>query len=86
MRHLFFLVYALMALWLVAASILRVVLSLQAGVPLDPLPAITGALGLVALVMLVPRTIRRLRRWRRPEPPTLAEQLRRYTSRRSVKQ
>ena len=86
MRHVFFVVYALMAVWLVTASILRVLLSLGSGVALDILPAITGGLGLVALLMLVPRSIRRLRARGRSEPETLAEQLARYTSRRTTGQ
>lgn len=68
MRTLFFVMYCVMALWLVAAAVLRVLLSLSGGVPLDVLPAITGGLGLFALVAVVPRAVRRIRD--RPRPPT----------------
>ena len=48
-------------------SVLRVVLSVSQGVPLDVLPAITGSLGLLGLVTLIPRSMRRIRvRTRRP--------------------
>jgi hypothetical protein len=83
-RHVFFLVYAVMAVWLVVASVLRVVLSLRGGVPIDVLPAVTGGLGLVALLLLIPRAVRRVRAGRRAGPPTLAEQLEQYTSRRAA--
>jgi uncharacterized membrane protein len=83
-RHVFFIVYAVMGVWLVLASVLRVVLSLRSGVPIDVLPAVTGGLGLVALLLLVPRAIRRIRRARRSGPETLAEQLERHTSRRAT--
>ncbi len=84
MRHVFFVVYAVMAVWLVIASILRVVLSLRSGVPIDVLPAVTGGLGLVALLLLIPRAVRRVRAGRRSGPATLAEQLERYTARRAA--
>jgi hypothetical protein len=77
----FFAFYVLMAIWLVFASILRVVLSLRSGVALDVLPAITGGLGLVALLVLVPRVLRRIRASRRPAPATLTEQLERHLGR-----
>jgi len=67
-RILFFVMYCVMALWLVVAAVLRVLLSLSGGVPLDVLPAITGGLGLFALLAVVPRTVRRIRD--RPRPPT----------------
>jgi hypothetical protein len=83
-RHVFFIVYAVMAVWLVIASVLRVVLSLRSGVPIDVLPAVTGGLGLVALLLLIPRAVRRVRRARRTGPETLAEQLQQYTTRRAA--
>jgi len=67
-RFLFFGMYCLMALWMLVAAVLRVLLSLGSGVPLDVLPAITGGLGLFALLAVVPRVIRRIRD--RPRPPT----------------
>jgi len=67
-RILFFVMYCVMAFWLVVAAVLRVLLSLSGGVPLDVLPAITGGLGLFALLAVVPRTIRRVRD--RPRPPS----------------
>jgi hypothetical protein len=67
-RTLFFVMYCVMALWLVVAAVLRVLLSLSGGIPLDVLPAITGGLGLFALLAVVPRTVRRIRD--RPRPPT----------------
>ena len=84
MRHVFFVVYAVMAGWLVVGAVLRVLLSLHSGVPVDVLPAITGGLGLIALLLIVPRTARRLRAARRPSPATLAEQVERYASRRAA--
>lgn len=73
MRFVFFVFYCVMALWLLVAAVLRVMLSLQAGVPLDVLPAITGALGLLALVIAVPRVIRRIRERPRPFTGELVE-------------
>lgn len=66
MRVLFFLMYCVMALWLLVAAVVRVLLSLSSGIPVDVLPAITGGLGLFALLVVVPRTIRRIRD--RPQP------------------
>ena len=62
MRSVFFVMYGVMAVWMLVAAVLRVTLSVANGVPVDVLPAITGGLGLVALAAMVPRTIRRLRR------------------------
>ena len=67
-RFLFFVVYCVMALWMVVSAVLRVLLSLSSGVPLDVLPAITGGLGLLALLGAVPRAVRRIRD--RPRPPS----------------
>jgi hypothetical protein len=67
MRSVFFVMYTLMALWMLAAAVLRVVLSLRNGVALDALPAITGGIGLVALLLLGGRAARRVRR--RAEAP-----------------
>lgn len=58
----FFVVYSVMAAWLVVAAVLRIVLSLRSGIPLDVLPAITGGLGLLALTIALPRTLNRIRR------------------------
>jgi hypothetical protein len=60
--------YCVMALWMLVAAVLRVVLSLNSGVPVDVLPAITGAFGLLAVVVLVPRLVRSIRN--RPKPPS----------------
>ena len=68
MRFLFFVMYCVMALWMLVAAVLRVLLSVSSGVPLDVLPAITGGLGLFALLAVVPRTVRRIRD--RPMPPS----------------
>lgn len=62
MRSVFFVMYTLMALWMLIAAVLRVVLSLRSGVALDMLPAITGSIGLFALLILAGRGLRRLRR------------------------
>lgn len=50
--------YVVMALWLLAASVLRLVLSLGSGVPVDGLPFVTGGLGLLALVIRIPAVVR----------------------------
>ena len=68
MRQILFVMYCVMALWLLIAAVLRVVLSVNGGVALDVLPAITGGLGLFALIAAVPLVVRRLRD--RPRRPT----------------
>jgi hypothetical protein len=67
-QFLFFAVYCVMALWMLVAAVLRVLLSMRSGVPIDVLTAITGGLGLLALLAVVPRAIRRIRD--RPRPLT----------------
>ena len=56
-----FVMYSVMAVWSVVAAVLRFLLSLRSGVPLDVLPAITGSLGVLALLAIGPRVLRRLR-------------------------
>jgi hypothetical protein len=53
--------YTLMALWMLTAAVLRLFLSLSSGVPVDPLPFITGSIGLLALLTLIPISIARRR-------------------------
>ena len=47
-----------MSLWLFVVSVLRLVLSLGSGVPVDGLPFVTGGLGLLAMVILIPAAAR----------------------------
>lgn len=61
MKPVLLVVYATMALWMIAVAMLRVALSLANGVPIDALPAITGGIGLLALLILIPRIARRAR-------------------------
>ena len=61
-RSVFFVMYTVMALWMLIAAVLRVVLSLRSGVGIDVLPAVTGGIGLVALLILGGRALYRLRR------------------------
>ena len=69
MRSVFYVMYTLMALWMLAAAVLRVVLSLRSGVAIDVLPAITGGIGLFALLVLAGRGLRRLRERRSTRGP-----------------
>ncbi|RIX30477.1 hypothetical protein D1781_03345 [Amnibacterium setariae] len=64
-------VYVLMSVWLLVSAALRIDIQLSSGLPLDPLPFISGGIGLLALVLLLPT----LDEWRNarqnpPEPPT----------------
>lgn len=68
MRSVLLVMYCVMALWMLAAAVLRVVLSLNSGVDVDVLPAITGGIGLFALASAAPRLVRRVRS--RPKPPS----------------
>jgi len=58
----FFTGYVVMAVWLLIAGALRLVLLLSAGLPLDPLPFISGGIAVLALLLVAPRGIRRFRR------------------------
>jgi hypothetical protein len=58
MRPVILTAYVVMALWLFVVSVLRLVLSIGSGVPVDGLPFVTGGLGLLALVILVPAAVR----------------------------
>lgn len=75
MRPVILTTYVVMALWLLVAAVLRLVLSLRSGVPVDGLPFVTGALGLLALVILIPAAARALlaRAARRNGPRGLRE-------------
>ena len=75
MRPVILTMYVVMALWLLVVSVLRLVLSLGAGVPVDGLPFVTGGLGLFALVMLIPAGIRAVltRLARRDAPRVMRE-------------
>lgn len=46
--------YVVMAAWLIVAAALRITLQLSEGMPLDPLPFISGGIALLALIALVP--------------------------------
>lgn len=64
-------VYVLMSVWLLVSAALRISIQLSSGLPLDPLPFISGGLGLLGLILLLPT----LDEWRNarqypPEPPT----------------
>ena len=58
MRPVLLTMYVVMALWLFAVSVLRLVLSAGSGAPVDGLPFVTGGLGLFALLILIPAGIR----------------------------
>ena len=72
-RAVFFAMYCVMAFWMLVAAVLRVTLSLRAGVSLDVLPGVTGALGLFALVAAIPRVVRRVRGRQKPFTGELVE-------------
>jgi hypothetical protein len=61
--------YIAMAVWLLIAAALRIALQLGSGIPLDPLPFVSGALGLLALLALVPGYEEWRERRRHAEPP-----------------
>jgi hypothetical protein len=65
-RLVLFVMYCVMASWMLVAAVLRVMLSVNNGVPIDALPAITGGIGLFALGSTVPRVIGRVRHRRGP--------------------
>lgn len=54
MRAAILVVYVVMGVYLVAASVIRIQLQLARGIPLDPLPFIGGSLGVLALLLLIP--------------------------------
>ncbi len=67
-------VYVAMAVWLIGAAVLRIVLLLDEGDTLDPLPFISGGLGLLALLALFPAMDDfRERRQNRPEEGDLRQ-------------
>lgn len=66
MRPVFFAVYSVMAVWLLISAFLRVVLLLGNGLPLDPIPFISGGLAVAGLLLLLLH--RALRRTPRPGP------------------
>jgi hypothetical protein len=65
-RLVLFVMYCVMASWMLVAAVLRVMLSVNDGVPIDALPAITGGIGLFALASTVPRVVGRIRDRARP--------------------
>ncbi len=54
MRAAILVVYVVMGIYLVAASVIRIQLQLARGIPLDALPFIGGSLGVLALLLLIP--------------------------------
>lgn len=54
MRAAILVLYVVMGVWLVAASVIRIRLQLANGIALDPLPFVGGGLGVVALLLLFP--------------------------------
>lgn len=52
MRVIVTIVYVVMAAWLLLAAAIRTALLLGSGLPLDPLPFISGTIALIALVSL----------------------------------
>jgi hypothetical protein len=51
-RTVFFVAYTAMAIWLLVSAVLRVLLLLAHGNPLDPLPFVSAGLGLLGLLAL----------------------------------
>lgn len=64
MRTVLVVAYIAMAVWLLLAAAIRVVLLLQAGNGLDPLPFISGSLAAIALLGILPAGVARVRRER----------------------
>ena len=49
-----YVVYVVMAIWLLIAAAARIAIQLAGGQELDPLPFISGGIGLLGLLLLVP--------------------------------